>query len=120
MIRGDYVKIARAAAAGDNRAYQLIRQSADYLGSTLVSIINLLDLDQIILAGPGFSLVGQIYADAAAEQLTRHSWARSIHAVRVGLSSMGNDAAALGAASLVLHVQLTAQPHSDRLVAASR
>ena len=120
MIRGDYVKIARAAAAGDNRAYQLIRQSADYLGSTLVSIINLLDLAQIILAGPGFSLVGQIYADVAAEQLTRHSWARSIHAVRVGLSSIGNDVAALGAASLVLHVQLTAQPHSGRLVAASR
>ena len=119
-IRGNYVKIARAAAAGDNRAYQLIRQSADYLGSTLVSIINLLDLDQIILAGPGFSLVGQIYADAAAEHLARDFWARSVHAIRVGLSSMGNDAAALGAASLVLHVQLTAQRHSGRLVAASR
>jgi predicted NBD/HSP70 family sugar kinase len=118
-IRGNYVKIARAAA-GDNRAYQLIRQSADYLGSTLVSIINLLDLDQIILAGPGFSLVGQIYADAAAEHLSRDFWARSVHAIRVGLSSMGNDVAALGAASLVLHVQLTAQPHSGRLVAASR
>ena len=119
-IRGNYMKIARAAAAGDYRAYQLIRGSAEYLASTLVSIINLLDLDQIILAGPGFSLVGQIYADATAEHLARDFWARSVHAIRVGLSSMGNDAAALGAASLVLHVQLTAQPHSSRLVAASR
>jgi predicted NBD/HSP70 family sugar kinase len=119
-IRGNYVKIARAAAAGDNRAYQLIRGSAEYLASTVVSIINLLDLDQIILAGPGFSIVGQIYADAAAEHLARDFWARSVHAIRVGLSSMGNDVAALGAASLVLHVQLTAQPHSGRLVAASR
>ena len=119
-IRGNYVKIARAAAAGDNRAYQLIRGSAEYLASTLVSIINLLDLDQIILAGPGFSLVGQIYADAATEYLARDFWARSVHAIRVGLSSMGNDVAALGAASLVLHVELTAQPHSGRLVAASR
>jgi predicted NBD/HSP70 family sugar kinase len=119
-IRGNYVKIARAAAAGDNRAYQLIRASADYLASTLVSIINLLDLDQIILAGPGFSLVGQIYAEAAAEHLAHDFWARSVHAIRVGLSSMGNDVAALGAASLVLHAQLTAKPHSGRLVAASR
>jgi predicted NBD/HSP70 family sugar kinase len=119
-IRGNYVRIARAAAAGDNRAYQLIRGSAEYLASTLVSIINLLDLDQIILAGPGFSIVGQIYADAAAEHLARDFWARSVHAIRVGLSSMGNDVAALGAASLVLHVELTAHPHSGRLVAASR
>lgn len=117
-IRGDYVKIARAAAAGDDdRAAGLIRQSADYLGSALVSITNLLDLDQIILAGPGLSLVGQIYVDSAAEQLRRDSWVRSVHQVRVGLSSMGNDVAALGAASLVLHTRLTARSIRSRLAA---
>ena len=116
-IRGDYAKVARAAAAGDDRAVRLIRQSADYLGSALVSITNLLDLDQIILAGPGFSLVGQIYAHSAAEQLRYDSWARSVHQVRVGLSSMGNDVAALGAASLVLHTRLTARSVRSRLAA---
>ena len=117
-IRADYVKIARAAAARVTiAAAGLIRQSADYLGATLVSITNLLDLDQIILAGPGFSLVGQFYADSAAEQLGRDSWARSVHQVRVGLSSMGNDVAALGAASLVLHTQLTLRSTRGRLVA---
>jgi predicted NBD/HSP70 family sugar kinase len=115
-IRSDYGKIARAASNGDGRAYQLIRESADYLGSALVSINNVLDLDQIILAGPGFNVVGKIYAEAAAEQLNRDSWARSVHAVRVELSSMGSDVAALGAASMVMHSQLTPHQHSGRLL----
>jgi predicted NBD/HSP70 family sugar kinase len=119
-VRADYVKIASAAVAGDERAGRLIRQSAEYLARTLVSITNLLDLDQIILAGPGFGVVGQIFAEAAAEQLRAHTWARTVHEVRVSLSRMGSDVAALGAASLVLHSQLTPRHTSARAVAASR
>jgi predicted NBD/HSP70 family sugar kinase len=105
--RGDFAKIARAAARGDHRALALIRQSADHLASALVSIHNVLDLDQLVLAGPGFSVVGQVYADTVAEQLALGAFSRSRHTVRVGLSTMGNDVAALGAASLVLHSGLT-------------
>jgi predicted NBD/HSP70 family sugar kinase len=119
-LHGDYAKIARAATAGDARAFELIEQSAEYLATTLVSITNLLDLDQIILAGPGFGLVGQIYADAAAAHLSRDAWARPVHTVRVGLSSMGSDVAALGAASLVLHSQLLPHLQSGRPEAVSR
>jgi predicted NBD/HSP70 family sugar kinase len=105
--RGDFAKIVRAAARGDDRALGLIRQSAEHLASALVSIHNVLDLDQLVLAGPGFSVVGQIYADIVAEQLALKAFSRSRHTVRVGLSTMGNDVAALGAASLVLHSGLT-------------
>jgi predicted NBD/HSP70 family sugar kinase len=119
-VRGDFARIARAAVAGDERAYALIRQSADYLAASLVSINNVLDLDQIILAGPGFGVVGQIYADAAAEHMMRDAWARSVHTVRVRLSSMGNDVAALGAASLVMHSELNPKNHKGRPVNRSR
>ena len=73
----------------------------------LVSITNVLDLDQIILAGPGYGAAGQIYADAAAEQLRTSTFAREVHTTRISLSTMGVDAASLGAASLVLHSHLT-------------
>ena len=106
-MRADFARIARAAVRGDDRAEGLIRHSADHLASALVSIHNVLDLDQLVLAGPGFSSVGRIYAEAVAEKLAQESFWRSRHAVRVGLSTMGNDVAALGAASLVLHSGLT-------------
>jgi predicted NBD/HSP70 family sugar kinase len=85
-VRSDFAKIARAAARGDDRALALIRQSADHLASALVSIHNVLDLDQLVLAGPGFSVVGQIYADTVAQQLAVGAFARSRHSARVGLS----------------------------------
>lgn len=119
-VRADFDRIARAAMSGDERAYALIRQSADYLASCLVSINNVLDLDQVILAGPGFSTVGQIYADAAADQLARTGWSRSTSTVRVGLSSMGDDVAALGAASLVMHSELTLGNRATQASARSR
>ena len=106
-LRRDFAKIAKAAVSGQPEAATLIQGSADALASALVSITNVLDLDQIILAGPGYGAAGQIYADAAAEQLQTSTFAREVHTTRVSLSTMGADAAALGAASLVLHSHLT-------------
>jgi predicted NBD/HSP70 family sugar kinase len=113
-LRRDFGQIAKAAAAGQPEAARLIQGSADALASVLVSITNVLDLDQIILAGPGFGAAGQIYADAAAEQLQTSTFAREVHTTRVSLSTMGADAAALGAASLVLHNQLTTRRFGSR------
>ena len=106
-VRSDYAKIARAAAAGDERARRLIAQAANHLASALVSITNVLDLDRIILAGPAFRFVGGIYADAVTERLTAACWARAVHPVAVELSGLGSDVAALGAASLALRTRLT-------------
>lgn len=110
----DFDRIARAAVKGDDRAGALIRQSARYLASAVVSVNNVLDLDQLILAGPGFSLVGEIYADAVSERLSQDSWSRTATTVRVGLSGLGNDVAAIGAATLVMHSELTLQNRPRR------
>ncbi|MET9272236.1 ROK family transcriptional regulator [Kribbella sp. NPDC003557] len=110
-VRSDFAKIARLAAGGDARCLELIEESATYLAKALLSITNLLDLDQIILAGPGFSEAGDIYARVAAQEINRLSFVRAMHPTRVELSKLGPSAAALGAASLVLHSQLT--PHQN-------
>lgn len=116
-VRRDYAKIAAAAIAGDEAAHRLISTSANHLASVLVSITNVLDLDQFVLAGPGLNLVGQIYTHAVAQHLADDAWARSVHPVKVGLSEMGDDAAAVGAASLVLQTQLTPRNGSPRMSA---
>jgi predicted NBD/HSP70 family sugar kinase len=113
-IRADFARIARQAAAGHQQCLALIENSAMYLAKALRSITNLLDLDQIILAGPAFSEAGDIYVRVAAEELRRLSFVRAIHPTRVELSKLGPSAAALGAASLVLHSQLTPHQTSGR------
>ena len=80
-----------------------------------MSVTNLLDLDQVILAGPGFAVAGPIYLRHAQEDLARLSFVRAIHATRVTLSRASDVSAALGAASLVLHSQLTPHQTSSRL-----
>jgi predicted NBD/HSP70 family sugar kinase len=113
-VRSDFAKIARLAAAGDPRCVQLLEESATYLAKALLSITNLLDLSQIILAGPGFSDAGDLYVRIATAEINRLSFVRAMHPTRVELSKLGPSAAALGAASLVLHSQLTPHQKSTR------
>jgi len=117
-VRQDAAVIAAAAAAGQEQSLPLIEESASYVAKALVSMTNLLDLDQIILAGPGFGPAGEIYVRWARQELQRLSFVRAVHATRVGLSASGELSAALGAAALVLHSRLTPHQRSARLAVA--
>ena len=114
-LRDDADRVARAAAAGQEGALAVIEESARYLSRALVSATNLLDLDQIILAGPGFAAAGEIYLRQARDDLERLSFVRAVHPTTVSLSRSSDISAALGAASLVLHSRLTPHQTSSRL-----
>lgn len=107
--RADADRITTAARDGEPRALAVVDESADCLATALVSLTNLLDLDQIILAGPGFAHAGGIYLETARRAVDRFSFVRNVHATQIDLSTAGADSAAMGAASLVLHSRLT--PH---------
>jgi predicted NBD/HSP70 family sugar kinase len=117
-VRQDAARIAEAAVAQQEQALLLIEESAFYLARALVSTTNLLDLDQIILAGPGFGAAGEIYVRRAQQELEQLSFVRAVHPTRVWLSKSGEFSAALGAASLVLHSRLTPHQTSSRLALA--
>jgi predicted NBD/HSP70 family sugar kinase len=119
-VRENAALITAGAAARHPRCLELIEESAFYLARALVSITNLLDLDQIILAGPGFAGVGEIYVRKAAEDLEQLSFLKPVHPTKVGLSKWGPNSAALGAASLVLHSRLTPHQTSSRLALSTR
>jgi predicted NBD/HSP70 family sugar kinase len=118
-VRQDAERVARAAAADHEQALPVIEESAFYLSRALVSVTNLLDLDQIILAGPGFGAAGEIYLRRIWQDLERLSFVRAVHPTKVGLSRSSDISAALGAASLVLHSRLTPHQTSSRLALAA-
>lgn len=120
-VREEFAAIARAAIAGDERCRELILASAGPLAAAIVSMVNLLDLDAVYLGGPGFADAAELYLDVLREALD-HSFARDVHPVETRLSAVGVEAAALGAASVVLHRQLTPfrEREGKRLTTAER
>lgn len=117
-LRHDFDAVARAAARGEPTCLALIEHSARLVAAAVLSVVNLLDLDRIHLAGPGFADAGATYVRAVRDLVTRCARARAVHGVTVELSDPGFDAAAVGAASLALQYVLT--PHTRPVVAQER
>ncbi|WP_245670304.1 ROK family transcriptional regulator [Micromonospora mirobrigensis] len=101
--RVDYALVGKAATAGDPLATELITRAAEWLSCAVVNVVNTVDVDLVVLGGHTLTHVGEWYRAALAEALANRPIARRIRVVDVALSSLGADAAVLGAASLVLH-----------------
>lgn len=107
--------LARKALAGDPRAEGIFADAARYLAVAVQTLANLLDLDRVVLTGPGFAAAGELMAPVIRERLEKTFFARSIHSVQVSISPNASLAAAMGAAAMVLQSELAPPPHrSDR------
>ncbi len=111
-IASDFDELSRAAIRGNSSASALIEASAAHVATAVLSFSNLLDLNRIVLAGPGFAGAGSIYVRAIRDRLGRSLFARAMHSVVVELASNPREAAAAGAGALVL--QSTVAPGHGR------
>ncbi|HEY0260849.1 MAG TPA: ROK family transcriptional regulator [Lacisediminihabitans sp.] len=102
----DFTTISTAATLGDELAVESITHSAEDLAESIGIAATLLDLDWVILAGPAFAVAGSLYVGVVKERLARTLFARPRHAIEVRLSTHPTDAAAVGAAALVLQDRL--------------
>ena len=81
----------------------MIDRAAEYLADCAVTIANALDVELLVIGGKGVTHVAEIYKNKVTEFLVSRPLARKTHTLKVEISEMANDGAALGAASLVLH-----------------
>ncbi|MFB9954217.1 ROK family transcriptional regulator [Cellulomonas denverensis] len=102
----DFTAVTAAAVHGDPLCHELIEESADYLADAAITVANLLDLDSLVLAGPSFTTAGAIYLRAVQDRIAQEFFPAARHQVRVMLSGQVADAAAVGAAALVLQEEL--------------
>lgn len=102
----DFGAVATAAVQGDALAVELVEESADALADAAVTTANLLDVDSVVLAGPAFSTAGSLYVAVVERRLRAELHAADRHGVRVALAAHVADAAAVGAAALVLQEEL--------------
>ncbi|MGN8244793.1 ROK family transcriptional regulator [Cellulomonas soli] len=106
-VAEDFATVARAATAQDPVAVGLLRDSARYVAVAAQTLANVLDLEAVVLTGPSFALAGAHYLPVVEELLARTFFARETHPTRVAVSANAPDAAAIGAAALVLQSELS-------------
>ena len=85
---------------------RLLERSSRYLGVAAQTLANVLDLELVVLTGPAFALAGSLYLPEIERLLGQSFFARGSHPVRVTISSNAPEAAAVGAAALVLQSEL--------------
>jgi predicted NBD/HSP70 family sugar kinase len=102
----DFAAVARAARAGAPACRALLDQSARYVAAAAESVVNLLDIDLLVLTGPGFAAASFVYGPAITARIAAadaRTWHRS---VSVTVSLAAATASATGAAALVLQSTL--------------
>lgn len=102
----DFAAVATAAANGDRLAIELIEESAEYLADILANVVNLLDLDSVSLTGPSFASAGSTYLPVIERRLRAERLPGARGPVTVTLAAQLTDAAATGAAAIVLQREL--------------
>jgi predicted NBD/HSP70 family sugar kinase len=101
-VAGDFSKITAAdilqgARSGDGVSISVVRDTAKYIGMAVANLATMLDPEVIVLGGI-IASSGDIMLDAIRTETTRRLLPAQAERVRVVLSTLGDDAVAIGAA----------------------
>ena len=106
-VAEDFAVVAGLATRGDAVPVRLLQDSARYVAVAAQTLANMLDLEAVVLTGPSFAVAGALYLPVVEERLARSFFARETHPTRVAVSANAPEAAAIGAAALVLQSELS-------------
>jgi glucokinase-like ROK family protein len=91
-----------AARSGDFLALEIIGNATEYLAIALAGMITMLDLEFVVLSG-GITHAGDFLIERLANSVYRHKMRTIGLRTKIVVSEFGSDAAAIGAASLILN-----------------
>jgi len=102
QVQGDFSKIAAAdilqgARSGDGVSISVVRDTAKYIGMAVANLATVFDPEVVVLGGI-IASSGDIMLDAIRTETTRRLMPQQCEQVRVELSTLGDDAVAIGAA----------------------
>jgi glucokinase len=93
--------VSEAAAAGSKVAAEVMRDAGRALGALLVTLVNLLNPERVVIGG-GVAQAGPLILDPAREHLLRHSLVARHAPPEILAAGLGTEAGLLGAAALLL------------------
>jgi predicted NBD/HSP70 family sugar kinase len=93
--------VTRAAAENDGLACRVLHDAVSHIAVALADVVNLLSPRVIILGGPLFRLAPQLITEPLMRVVKQRAFEKSANEIRLEVSSLGSEAAALGAARLI-------------------
>ncbi|KJQ54568.1 N-acetylglucosamine repressor [Microbacterium sp. SA39] len=106
-VEARFTELCERAAAGDDRAAHVLRQSAGDFAALTAVLTNMLDVDRVVFGGPFWARLAAVFLDEIPGRLDRLSATRAVHSLPVAGSVVGVDVGAVGAACVVLDSALT-------------
>lgn len=91
--------IVRAAERQDDFARLMLQRTGNYVGTAIASVINLFNIERIVIGGE-IMRAGELVLDAIIRRARELSFAPSFNSTNIVAGSLGENAAAVGAALL--------------------
>lgn len=101
LPRATVRELIRSAHEGDPTARSLIESAGTWLGIAIANLLNLVNPGRVVLGGR-LTEAGSLLVDPLVAALERRALWTSVAGSSVVISTLGDDAVALGAATLVL------------------
>lgn len=93
--------VFQAARAGDTLALEKVRKAGRRLGAKVAFLVNLLNPQGVIIGG-GMEEGGSVLLEAIKSTVSELAFSEMVNAVKIVPSRLGNNAVAIGAASLIV------------------
>jgi predicted NBD/HSP70 family sugar kinase len=97
--------IEQAALVDDPLALRVVGEAADYLGTAVASVLNLMNPGAVIIGG-GIARLGERLLIPVRETVLRRTFLSSVAASEIVTSALGPRSIAIGASTLVLEAAL--------------
>lgn len=102
-----FTELSELARRGDQAALGVLRDAAERLSVLIAALTNMLDVDRVVLGGPFWARVSDVYLEELPAQIESRSATRAVTSLPVAGTVVGDDVAAVGAACVVLDSVLT-------------
>ncbi|WP_033196819.1 ROK family protein [Agromyces italicus] len=109
-----FARLCASADAGNAVARGILDLAADRTARAVAVITNLLDVDRVVFGGPFWARLEARYLERVPPRLAEYSATIALRELEVVGTGVGDDVAAVGAASLVL--ERTFAPTANRLL----
>src|SRR5215472_2992932 len=106
LVEGDLDRVSveaivQAAKENDTLSSRVLHEAISRIGVILADVINLLNPSFVIFAGPLFRHGGDFLLDQLRDIIRRRALEKSATEAKLQISTLGSEAAALGAARLI-------------------
>lgn len=107
-----FTQLCERAAAGEAPAEDVLRESAAKMSVLIAALTNMLDVQRVVLGGPFWSRLSEVYLRELPDQVERRSATRALRSIPLAGTIVGDDVAAVGAACVVLDSVLSPRASS--------